>query len=362
MAFSPHDNWVLPEKSIPYNNALFSLTIIGSLVNTLLLIRMYKARSSLKVFHMALVNMVISDTFCAYLSLLFYGAHVLNTNVDYYWCYFSSTELISFLGLSISSATIISVERYFQIVLGRTTTYQKMLGVLILFWLIHLAVGSYPVLAKLTIVSQASNVYCLPDFRIPDFPHRKYGIIVVTFLILVLSIITASYYLIWKKAIADGFKWNEKSFVIKNIDYVGDQPPTSDAASPNIKNSEANLISKSSGLNKSNRSLAVPELSFSSEQPPSSDSSARQKQMAMTKNLAIITAALYLAWLGSLCSFLYQMSTGRHVGGILDSFLGIFHFSHCIFNPIIILTMDSRWKIRLNFLKRRASRNVTDLN
>ncbi|KAI9140499.1 hypothetical protein BKA69DRAFT_1141045 [Paraphysoderma sedebokerense] len=288
--------WILPDRSRPVNDVMFGLTIIASIINTILLIRIYSSRKILKVFHLSLVNMVISDTLCGYVSILFYGAHLLNSSIDYFWCYYSSAEFLSFLGLSISSATLMSLERYFQIVLGKTAPYKIMLWFLVSLWIIHFAVGFYPLLVNMDIVSQASGVYCQPDFRKNDLLHRSYAILVVTYIILALTTITAAYYGIWKKAVADGFKWNEKSFVIKNAEKLGDMPPfpaqpAIDESTTKIKNSQISLKKASSvGLN---NIITPPELTFTSVLP-SRDETARAKQMAMTKKLAIITLALYI--------------------------------------------------------------------
>ncbi|KAI9140500.1 hypothetical protein BKA69DRAFT_1141047 [Paraphysoderma sedebokerense] len=382
----PHQ-WVLPDSSKPVNDLMFALTIIASIINTILLIRIYSSRKTLKVFHMSLVNMVVSDTLCGYISILFYGAHVLQSSIDYSWCYYSSTEFVSFLGLSISSATVISVERYFQIVVGKTASYKTMFYILLSLWVIHFTVGFYPLMVNMDIVSQPSGVYCMPDFRRNDLLHQSYSIVVAAFVISVLIVITVSYYGIWKKAVADGFKWNEKSFVIKNMDEFRDKPAVVHPVALNesdtkLKISDVSLQKPgSSTMGGSKFNMAPPELTFTSEVKPSSDESARSKQIAMTKKLAIITLELYLgmnfghsvlrcikaltalydvfgpAWLGNLSSYIYKISTGGDVSFIWDSFMGIFHFCHCIFNPIIILTMDSRWKIWFDFLNRRTSKN-----
>lgn len=300
---------------------------------------------------MSLVNMVISDTLCGYVSILSYGAHSLNSGgIDYFWCYYSSAELISFLGLSISSATLISVERYFHIVLGKTATFRVMLRILISLWVLHFAVGFYPLMVNMDVVSQASETYCLPDFRRSDILHRSYGIVVVAFIILVLTVITACYLQIWKKAVADGFRWNEKSFVMRNGEQPNADAPVGQTVlmepNPNTKSFSSHSIKTSSSVVTSSR--YNPPTHIGTLPTEARDATARIKQMAMTKKLGVITLALYLAWLGNLVSFLYQMSTGIFLDYTWDAFLGIFHFCHCIFNPLIILTMDSRWKFRLN--------------
>ncbi|KAI9140497.1 hypothetical protein BKA69DRAFT_505599 [Paraphysoderma sedebokerense] len=232
-----------------------------------------------------------------------------------------------------------------------------MFSILIFFWFFHIGVGLYPILVNIDIVSQASDVYCLPDFRRNDLLHRSYSIVLVTFIVCVLSIITVSYYGIWKKAVADGFRWNEKSFIIKNAELPNNCPEGVPAIQQDhgIKMKTSAHYSNKSSLSKN--SLSPQNGTFNSEVAPSRDRTAQAKQIAMTKKLAIITFALYIAWIGSLCSFLYQMLTGEHVSHILDWFLGSFHFSHCIFNPLIILTMDTRWKIRFTFWRSQKPLN-----
>ncbi|KAI9140505.1 hypothetical protein BKA69DRAFT_505855 [Paraphysoderma sedebokerense] len=351
--------WTLNDGRIkPVNALIFPLTLIASIINTILLYRIYKSRRILKVFHMSLVNMVISDTLFSYVSIVLSGLHLTHSSIDYFWCYYSSTASTAFLGLSISSATVISIERYFQIVLGKTITFRRMLSVLISLWISHILVGFFPLITNMDIVVQASQWYCLPDLRRTDLLYRLYGILVVGFILLVLSVITVSYYQIWKKAVADGFKWNEKSFVIKNVEKFRNaplhaQPIISADTNSKIKNSDLSLKTPISSIGVGSKSNSTPaQLTFTSENAPVQDETARAKQMAMTKKLAVITLAIYLAWLGSLFSFLFQMSTGFFVNYTWDAFWGIFHFCHCIFNPLIILTMDSRWKIRLTFLRR----------
>ncbi|KAI9135930.1 hypothetical protein BKA69DRAFT_288403 [Paraphysoderma sedebokerense] len=338
------------------NELVFSLAIIASVINTILLIRIYKSRSNLTVFHMSLVSMVISDTLCAYASVLSYGAHLLHSGLDYFWCYYSSTEFVSFLGISVASATLISVERYFHIVLGKTATFRIMSSILIFIWVFHIVVGFFPLMVNIDVVIQASETYCLPDLRRSDLLHRSYAILFVTFVISVLSVITIAYYKIWRKVVADGFKWNEKSSSSKNAEQQStshrSRAGTMEQTDTNMKTSASSSIRTSSNAGTSPKNnLRAQEGAVNLESNSSQTATTRGKQMAMTKKLAIITLALYLSWFGSLFSFLHQMITGTFVPYALDAFMGIFHFSHCILNPLIILTIDSRWRIRLNKLK-----------
>ncbi|KAI9137980.1 hypothetical protein BKA69DRAFT_1094759 [Paraphysoderma sedebokerense] len=310
---------------------------------------------------MALVNMVLSDTLCSYSSLVYYGALVVDSiSPDYFWCPFSSTELVLLLGLSFTSAAIISVERYFQIVSGKTTTYKKMFWVLCCVWVFHISVGVYPIMVNMDIVSQASEVHCLPDFRRSDIVHQSYGAFLVTLDACVLLIITRSYYKIWRKAIADGFKWKDKSFVDANAmeqpqRRIQDQPAR-------LEEDEANTLSRIP-TESSYGSVMFPKKSLGGTHSSETATSrqlitAHSQQMAMTKRLATITFALYLAWVGSLFSFSYQMYTGEHVSALLDWSLGSLHYSHCILNPIIILIMDSRWKINFTLPRRNLAYGI----
>ncbi|KAI9140502.1 hypothetical protein BKA69DRAFT_1039202 [Paraphysoderma sedebokerense] len=186
-----------------------------------------------------------------------------------------------------------------QIVVGKTANPKTMLWILASLWIIHFSVGFYPLMVNMDIVSQPSGVYCFPDFRKSDLLHRSYAIVVVTYLLLVLSIITASYYEIWRKAVADGFKWNEKSFVIKNIEHFRHkphvQPTILNESATKIKISDLSLKTPApSVINNSKYQLPAPEVTLASDIGSSQDETARSRQLAMTKKLAIITFALYI--------------------------------------------------------------------
>lgn len=291
--------------------------------------------------------------------------HSLYPSLDYIWCHFNSVMAVSLFGLSISSATVISVERYLQIVLGKTISFKLMLGIMIALWVIHTIVGFYPLMVNMQIVPQACETYCLPDFRRSDALHQSYSVVVVLFLSFVLSVIAISYFRIWKNAIAIGFKWNDKTCVLKQGEKELPLHGPATGIDKNIKNAvhlSVKAVSSSIG-GRSKNNQSVQEESSASNASTSRNTStkdkgkANAKRMAMTKKLALVTFAIYLAWLGYVLSFLYQMITGEQVYFTWDALLGVFHLSHCVFNPLIILTMDSRWKIRPKFFRRDTESN-----
>ncbi|KAI9140506.1 7 transmembrane receptor-domain-containing protein [Paraphysoderma sedebokerense] len=296
--------WILQdERSKIVNNAVLLLSSIGSIVNTILLFRIYRSRRILKVFHMPLLNMVISDTIFAYAWSATYGMHSLYPSLDYIWCHFNSVMAVSLFGLSISSATVISVERYLQIVLGKTISFKLMLGIMVALWVIHTIVGFYPLMVNMQIVPQACETYCLPDFRRSDALHRSYSVVVVLFLSFVLSVIAISYFRIWKNAIAIGFKWNDKTFVLKQGEKELPLHGPATGIDKNIKNvvhlSVKAVPSSIGGRSKNNQSAqeesSASNASSSRNASTKDKGKANAKRMAMTKKLAFVTFAIYWA-------------------------------------------------------------------
>ncbi|KAI9140503.1 hypothetical protein BKA69DRAFT_1079281, partial [Paraphysoderma sedebokerense] len=128
------------------------------------------------------------------------------------------------------------------------------------------------------------------------------------------------------------------------VEHVDKQAPLTAHDYPRSVNFLLSAIKKSASLKIGSKFSEDDKVN--SETTFTRDSDAHAKQIAMTKKLAVITLALYLARIGNLFSFLYQILSGSFLNYTWDSFLGVFHFCHCIFNPLIILTMDSRWKFR----------------
>ncbi|KAI9140836.1 hypothetical protein BKA69DRAFT_487434 [Paraphysoderma sedebokerense] len=290
--------WVLSDKSRPVNDLKLSLAVIATLINGFLLIRIFKSRRNIKVFQLSLVNMVFSDTLCGCCSIVLYGTHLLTSSLNFTWCYYSSVQFVTFMGFSISAATIMSVERYFQIVLGKTANFKQMIIILVSFWTLHILIGFWPLMRDIHVVPQASEIHCLPDFRIHESKHQWFAAVVTAYIILTLCTITSSYYLVWKKAIVDGFKWNEKSFVMQ---YQGNRvasEPTMVKDSTEAKRTAENNLMKASSLNVNNSKQNLDNLNSASasEISSSSDRNARKKQIEMTKKLAVITLAIYICW------------------------------------------------------------------
>ncbi|KAI9140512.1 hypothetical protein BKA69DRAFT_506325 [Paraphysoderma sedebokerense] len=334
MSAEPYpEPWVLPPDAVPLNAIMILLSFIAAFANTVVFIQFYRFRRDLRPIHYPLISACLSDLLCGYLSLVFYTAHAIENELSFEWCQYSGIVLCWFLPTSGMSLGVLAVERYFGIVRHKTIPPRFVVASLIYSWVTSLAIGLYPIFTGLNHEVKPSRVYCSPNWKLTNLPLQvSFSIVCVVFVVFITLGITTSYYLIYKKAVSEGFKYNEKSFVLKK------------------KSSEHN----SSKRDPANSSISGNHLNPSDE--------ARQKQFKLTLKLALITLSSYVAWTGTIVSIVYPMANdGKYVPAAWDYFLGVLNFCHSIFSPMIVLTLDSRWRIHIRsgipFIK-KSQQNV----
>ncbi|KAI9140498.1 hypothetical protein BKA69DRAFT_505611 [Paraphysoderma sedebokerense] len=319
---------------------VFTLTACG--VNTLLLIRISKNRKHFKAWHMPLLNIVISNTLCSYFSLLLWCSLLASLPLDSPLCHFSSTIFTLFFGLSSSSTCLISIERYFHMVRKKIASFEIMFFLLVFLWIAHLLLTFYPLMVDINIAVQAFQGYCLPDFRRSDLLHRIYSVFVVTSIFFMLGMISTSYYKMWRSVVAESSSQNFKPTTFG--DAITELPKQTSVQIEMSTKSDAR-IQKSAPISFEILAIVPRQVGFTSKSAvarnPKHDYS---KQLTITKKMAAITVVIFLAWLGNLCSFLYQISTENQVTPIIDWCLGILHFVHYISTPLIFATMQSEWR------------------
>ncbi|KAI9144280.1 hypothetical protein BKA69DRAFT_1056664 [Paraphysoderma sedebokerense] len=155
--------------------------------------------------------------------------------------------------------------------------------------------------------------------------------------ILVGMIFTASsYYSIYRKSVKDGFKWK-----------LGSSPH--------------NIIFFSSvSVASCNQDLSICIDINTAVLSELKDDTAIKKQMIITQKLALITLLFFIGWAPMGFNIYYQTFSGSRLSPIADFICGVFALSNSIFNSLVILTMDSRWKLPI-FRRLKSSHSLGSL-
>ncbi|KAI9137428.1 hypothetical protein BKA69DRAFT_1128229 [Paraphysoderma sedebokerense] len=265
---------------------------------------------------MSLVSITLSDFLSASLSLIFHTVHYVHREVGWEWCQISGF-FCCIMGASALSFCVMGVERYLQIVHQKPFTKSQVSILLVICWVFALILALFPIISQTYHVPQSAPVYCLPDFRGRTVLHYIVSVSSIAAIVSVIAINSTSYYMIYKKTLAEGFKW-----------------------------SSALQFGSSSGESRPGSSSAVHRMNsvrrtLSTKRPKDS---ARNKQMVLTAKLAMITMSFCLAWIGSGVSFTYQTITGNAISAEIDIACTASTFLFAVFNPLMVLTMDKRWR------------------
>ncbi|KAI9137258.1 hypothetical protein BKA69DRAFT_1128378 [Paraphysoderma sedebokerense] len=262
--------------------------------------------------------------------LMVYTIHAINPDISVFWCQFNGFTLSLFTGASVSSFTFMAVERYLTIVRSQKLSQNSVIGTLCVCWLIGLSFASIPILTSMFFMPMPSEVYCLGDFRQSSTFHRLYSLgctVVLTFTIVPTAL---SYYLIYRTAKNDGFRWAD----------------TSNNSVPEVENN----------INPSLYSTAIISQVVWRR-------SAYRQQIKLTKKLALITAIFFICWFPSLVIFSYAIINGSFVSPLVDFISSGFASLSGISNTFIVLSIDKRWNMGWNATLRNnlntLSRKVT---
>lgn len=210
-------------------------------------------------------------------------------------------------------------ERYLRIVHGKILTSWQIVRTLSGFWIGCLSFAFFPFVTSVDIIPGSSGLYCVGDARINTFPAKFYGLVGALAVLCATIFTGVCYYLIYRKALQDGFKWK-----------FGSSSQVNAASGGNI-NSHTNIVSNK----------------FTS-----SDRTAYQAQLQLTRKLALITLMFLLGWSGSGFNLFYQVVTGDRLSPFTDFILLALGLGNSIFNSMVILAMDTRWKLNFNLWRR----------
>ncbi|KAI9137425.1 hypothetical protein BKA69DRAFT_920788 [Paraphysoderma sedebokerense] len=315
---SESESWILDGQFLPHNTLLLVTTFLATITNSLLLHRFYVNRFYLKPAHMSLVSISLSDFLSTLGGFITFAMHTSYRELPWFWCQFSGI-FCCITGASALSFCVMGVERYCQIVLQKTFRRAHISLILLICWIFSLFLAFFPIIFQTYHVPQSAPVYCLPNFtgRTPlQFIVSVASIIAI---VSVISINFLSYFMIYKKAVADGFKWNSRSPSITAIGGSGDNESRATRLHSVVTSTNAE------GKKQKNNS--------------------QRKQMELTIKLAMVTLSFCIAWFGTGASFTYQIISGNGISPELDVLCTALTSVFSAFNPLMVLTMDKRWKI-----------------
>ncbi|KAI9137429.1 hypothetical protein BKA69DRAFT_920830 [Paraphysoderma sedebokerense] len=251
--------WTLENQFIAHNNILMTIAILGTTTNSMVIYKFITNRLLLKPTHMSLVSVVLSDFLSAIVSLIFLVFHYVNKEIAWEWCQVSGI-FCCLMGTSALSFCIMGVERYLYIVHQKPFTGLQVAVLLVICWVFTCFLALFPILSKTYHVPQSSPVYCLPNFQGRTILHYAVSIPTVAGITTVIVLNSASYYLIHKKALTEGFKWS----AVVPFDSIG-------------------------GGSKLGTTIPIPNTLQRKLSMKRFDDSAQDQQMLLTAKLAIIT-------------------------------------------------------------------------
>ncbi|KAI9139174.1 hypothetical protein BKA69DRAFT_1087118 [Paraphysoderma sedebokerense] len=336
--------WHLPDEFIVYNCVFLAMCLFGILSNVTLQIQFLRNWKSITVSSFSLVHISICDM----LMLISVAAACTSfelshpRELSWFFCQFNGFTVVILIASSGLSFTLISIERYFQIILGRSTTKKQLAIMLLTTWGIAGTIACIPFITKTYYVPQPAKFYCLGNIGGSEFGNRLYGMASLFTVVAACVVITVSYYSIYKRAVADGFKWNHETFVSAKSrlhNFI------SEKSNPD---SSAHFVGGSGIIRTISSVKAVPKVTKKTD--------AYKTQMQMTLKLAFLTFYFYITWLGTCASWGYQVFVSPDISPEFDFWASLFTAGASMVNPFLVLRMDSRWKIRMPKLFGRSQR------
>ncbi|KAI9139171.1 hypothetical protein BKA69DRAFT_1168500 [Paraphysoderma sedebokerense] len=344
-------SWRLPESFLTYNMIHLFVCFAGILTNAVLQIQFWKNRSHIKASSVPLLHISICDTLLLTATAVSCIALDITRELSWTWCQVNGFSIIFFIAPSALSFTVISIDRYKQIISGHPTTRREMSFMLFMTWIASAVIAMLPLATETFFVPQAAKVYCLGKMFGSTTGHRIYGSVTSVIIVIACSIVGGCYYSIYKKAIADGFKWRGQTFV--STELLRETTEAYESADKSAKKSNVKGTSTGTGANSTN--------SVSGSKPKSNakQNDAYKKQLQLTIKLALLTLYFYTTWSPTLASYIYQMISNQPVSPEFDFFSTLLTNGASVVNPILVLSMDSRW--RLNMPKVPWRRREEDL-
>ncbi|KAI9142437.1 hypothetical protein BKA69DRAFT_1068328 [Paraphysoderma sedebokerense] len=337
--------WDLPPEFQHYNTTFVVLSFLAIITNSILIVQFYRNRKSINASSISLVHICFCDFSLGVVSAVIYGGHALNRSLPWLWCQLDGIINVSLIGASLLTFTVISVERYLQIVRGKPATASELTILLSLVWIFCLFLSFTPIITRNYCVPQSIHFYCLGDFTKRTPSHLAYSLGCLFVVVVSGVTLTTMYYKIYQKAIRDGFKWNPETFMLKTFAM---NLFANNAVAPTwVKNNSSDADIAGRTTNSQNLSIGASQSITSKDKihKKSAKSESYRKQIELTVRLAIFTIYFYIAWIGTGVSWLYQMFSGNPVPREIDYCVSILTFSTSIVNPLIVLKLDNRWKI-----------------
>ncbi|KAI9142745.1 hypothetical protein BKA69DRAFT_1037458 [Paraphysoderma sedebokerense] len=242
--------------------------------------------------------------------------------------------------ISALSFVVIACERYMQIIHNKKISVKQLCGMWAIAWSSSIIQAVIPVATSTYFVPQDSHWYCLGNFKGSTPSHRAYSIFSLVSAVAACGIIAFAYYSIYKKVIGERYKWKDIGFTLKTA-----TPSAFDNTATNPPNLRSSTISKGT------EAVPSPNVSNSNKSAvPTHGEHANVQQMRLTLRLAFYSFYFLTMWTGSILSWTYQTITLNKVSPYLEYGITMVPFLVCVMHPILVFTIDPRWKIQLPHL------------
>ncbi|KAI9142747.1 hypothetical protein BKA69DRAFT_1174190 [Paraphysoderma sedebokerense] len=330
-------SWKIPTELIPHNRAIIFISTLGILSNLFLLVHFFRNRSLINVSSATLVQIAVCDFIFFISSAVMTISHEAADDYELpgTFCQVGGFVAILSLGTSSLSFVVIAVERYLRVIHGKKITAMQLCGMCLVAWSSSTIQAIIPLATATYFIPQDSNWYCLGDFSGVLPGHRAYSIFSLISAYTACSIVTFAYYSIYRKTTADGFKWNDLA------------SKASKSTAPKAGNESKYKHSTTSGGTSITPSSNINSFSAGDSVAQQAGNRANVQQMRLTLRLAFYNCYFLSIWVGTVLSWTYQAITTSRIHPNLDYALTFIPVFGSVLNPILVLTIDQRWKVRL---------------
>ncbi|KAI9142748.1 hypothetical protein BKA69DRAFT_1066222 [Paraphysoderma sedebokerense] len=319
-----YPTWILPTEFLPHNRAMILFSFLDIFSNFFLLVHFYKNRTHLNVSSATLVLIAVCDFVIFILCTIITISHDVAAKNELPWSFCQAIGFIS----------IFALERYLRVIHDKKISAKQLCGMWLMAFSSSAIQAIIPLATETYFIPQDSKWYCLGDFSGTAPGHRAYSIFSLVSAYAACGIVTFAYYSIYRKTIADGFKMNGSTSVIVTKSSAGISKNGSDLR---LKNSTAPAISTTLASNINSTPTGEVNL----------EQAGAAQQMRLTMRLAFYNCYFLAIWVGTVLSWTYQTISTNRVPPNLDYALTFIPIFGSVLNPIIVLTIDQRWKVQL---------------
>ncbi|KAI9136839.1 hypothetical protein BKA69DRAFT_97830 [Paraphysoderma sedebokerense] len=225
-----------------------------------------------------------------------------------------------------------SGERYMQIVMSKTLRKSHITLIVGGIWANSVITGFLPLITGSYYWERPCQVWCVPDYTGDRAKNLPFKVMSQTLLWTALIGIPLCYWRIYKFAVLNGFKWGVQKGVVTAV----------------VGASYTSVTNHMQYVHDSNSNIEGTKPSPGKVQEDLNAQSALHSQLRLTKRLALVVVQFYIGWFGLATCFMYETIQQSKVTPLTDFCLGLTNVSTWILNPLILLTLDSRLKIRVS--------------